>query len=215
MTEYVVTRWYRAPELLLSCDSYDEAIDVWAAGCILAELLGRRALFPGRDYMDQLKLIVRTLGNPDDASLRHISSSRARQFIKALPAVEVRWLAQTREYLCAISLYASQRRPWKEVFPGANPLALQLLDGMLQFDPSKRIGVEGALAHPYLAALHDAATEPRAAGACCLCVGYAAHHFFAEEVKIDIEGEDVEDSTLRQLFWEEVRHFHPQLPAQP
>lgn len=89
MTEYVVTRWYRAPELLLSCDSYDEAIDVWAAGCILAELLGRRALFPGRDYMDQLKLIVRTLGNPDDESLRHISSSRARQFIKTLPVVEV------------------------------------------------------------------------------------------------------------------------------
>ncbi len=89
MTEYVVTRWYRAPELLLSCDSYGEAIDVWAAGCILAELLGRRALFPGRDYMDQLKLIVRTLGNPEESALQHISSSRARQFIKSLPVVEV------------------------------------------------------------------------------------------------------------------------------
>jgi serine/threonine protein kinase len=48
MTEYVVTRWYRAPELLLSCDHYTAAIDVWSVGCILAELLGRRPLFPGK-----------------------------------------------------------------------------------------------------------------------------------------------------------------------
>ena len=47
MTEYVVTRWYRAPELLLSCDHYTAAIDMWSVGCILAELLGRRPLFPG------------------------------------------------------------------------------------------------------------------------------------------------------------------------
>ncbi len=47
MTEYVVTRWYRAPELLLSCEHYTAAIDMWSVGCILAELLGRRPLFPG------------------------------------------------------------------------------------------------------------------------------------------------------------------------
>jgi serine/threonine protein kinase len=47
MTEYVVTRWYRAPELLLSCDHYTASIDMWSVGCILAELLGRRPLFPG------------------------------------------------------------------------------------------------------------------------------------------------------------------------
>lgn len=67
-----------------------------------------------------------------------------------------------------ICAFLAQRRAWKDVFPGANPLALQLLDAMLQFDPSKRISVEGALAHPYLAALHDVATEPRAAGTCWL-----------------------------------------------
>lgn len=47
MTEYVVTRWYRAPELLLSCEHYTAAIDMWSVGCILAELLGRKPLFPG------------------------------------------------------------------------------------------------------------------------------------------------------------------------
>ena len=58
MTEYVVTRWYRAPELLLSCEDYSASIDVWSVGCIFAELLGRKPLFPGKDYIHQLKLII-------------------------------------------------------------------------------------------------------------------------------------------------------------
>lgn len=64
MTEYVVTRWYRAPELLLSCAEYTSAIDVWSVGCIFAELLGRKTLFPGKDYVHQLNLIMRVIGTP-------------------------------------------------------------------------------------------------------------------------------------------------------
>ena len=55
LTEYVVTRWYRAPELLVENQSYTTAIDVWAVGCIFAEMLGRKALFPGRDYLHQAR----------------------------------------------------------------------------------------------------------------------------------------------------------------
>merc|ERR1719158_1527483 len=66
MTEYVVTRWYRAPELLLSCADYTAAIDVWSVGCIFAELLGRKPLFPGKDYVHQLNLITRVLGSPSE-----------------------------------------------------------------------------------------------------------------------------------------------------
>ena len=58
MTEYVVTRWYRAPELLLNCNDYTAAIDVWSVGCIFMELLNRQPLFPGRDYVQQLQLIT-------------------------------------------------------------------------------------------------------------------------------------------------------------
>lgn len=58
MTEYVVTRWYRAPELLLNCSEYTTAIDVWSVGCILAEILTREPLFPGKDYVHQLRLIT-------------------------------------------------------------------------------------------------------------------------------------------------------------
>ena len=60
MTEYVVTRWYRAPEILYSGGVYGKGIDLWSVGCIFYELLMRRPLFPGRDYISQLKLIVKT-----------------------------------------------------------------------------------------------------------------------------------------------------------
>lgn len=58
MTEYVVTRWYRAPELLLSSSDYTAAIDVWSVGCIFMELMDRKPLFPGRDHVHQLRLLI-------------------------------------------------------------------------------------------------------------------------------------------------------------
>jgi mitogen-activated protein kinase 1/3 len=58
MTEYVVTRWYRAPELLLNCSEYTAAIDIWSVGCILGEILTRQPLFPGKDYVHQLRLVT-------------------------------------------------------------------------------------------------------------------------------------------------------------
>jgi mitogen-activated protein kinase 7 len=70
MTEYVATRWYRAPEIMLSFKSYTKAIDMWSVGCIFAELLGGKPLFKGRDYVDQLNQILNILGTPDDATLK-------------------------------------------------------------------------------------------------------------------------------------------------
>lgn len=126
MTEYVVTRWYRAPELLLSCDSYTAAIDIWSVGCILAELLQRKAFFPGKDYIDQLKLIIRKLGSPSDDDLTFISSSKARTYIKALPHSEVtpfHLLCSTcPESRSAATLCESPPFPWS-----ALPLDLFLL----------------------------------------------------------------------------------------
>lgn len=58
MTEYVVTRWYRAPELLLNSSDYTAAIDVWSVGCIFMELMNRRPLFPGRDHVHQMRLLT-------------------------------------------------------------------------------------------------------------------------------------------------------------
>lgn len=64
MTEYVVTRWYRAPELLLNCSEYTAAIDIWSVGCILMEILRREPLFPGKDYVQQLVLITEVVFFP-------------------------------------------------------------------------------------------------------------------------------------------------------
>ena len=58
MTEYVVTRWYRAPELLLNAADYTASIDIWSVGCIYMELLNRKPLLPGRDYVHQLRSII-------------------------------------------------------------------------------------------------------------------------------------------------------------
>lgn len=67
MTEYVTTRWYRAPEILVGWAKYTAAVDMWAVGCITAELIGRTPLFPGQDSMKQIELICRFTGKPPAA----------------------------------------------------------------------------------------------------------------------------------------------------
>ncbi|RIA96497.1 CMGC/MAPK/ERK protein kinase [Glomus cerebriforme] len=140
MTEYVATRWYRAPEIMLSFQSYTKAIDLWSVGCILAELLGGRPLFKGRDYVDQLNQILQTLGTPSDATLTRIGSPRAQEYIRNLPYMH--------------------KRTFQQLFPNANPLAIDLLERLLTFDPAQRITVDKALEHPYLAVWHDPNDEP-------------------------------------------------------
>uniref|UniRef100_M4F821 Protein kinase domain-containing protein n=1 Tax=Brassica campestris TaxID=3711 RepID=M4F821_BRACM len=78
MTEYVVTRWYRAPELLLCRDNYGTSIDVWSVGCIFAEILGRKPIFPGTECLNQLKLIINVVGShPNPPSLEMFPSSNS------------------------------------------------------------------------------------------------------------------------------------------
>ena len=73
---YVVTRWYRAPEIMLSVQNYDEAIDVWSVGCIFGEMLGRKPLFAGHDYIHQLKLITTLIGKPTEEDLWFVTNPR-------------------------------------------------------------------------------------------------------------------------------------------
>lgn len=84
LTEYVVTRWYRAPEVMCSCQEYDHKIDVWSVGCILAELHGRKPLFPGDDYIKQMNLIFGVLGTPSKEDMKFITNEKALEYIKSL-----------------------------------------------------------------------------------------------------------------------------------
>ncbi|KAG8910052.1 MAP kinase Pmk1 [Tulasnella sp. 417] len=140
MTEYVATRWYRAPEIMLTFKQYTKAIDIWSIGCILAEMLSGKPLFPGRDYHHQLTLILDVLGTPTLDEFYAITTRRSRDYIRALPF--------------------RKKRPFATLFPNATPLAIDFLTQTLTFDPKKRITVEKALAHPYLEAYHDPDDEP-------------------------------------------------------
>ncbi|KAI0529197.1 hypothetical protein KFK09_001744 [Dendrobium nobile] len=175
MTEYVVTRWYRAPELLLNCSEYTAAIDIWSVGCILGEIVTREALFPGRDYVHQLRLITELIGSPDDTSLGFLRSDNARRYVKQLPQYP-------RQRFCAR-------------FPNTSNGAVDLLEKMLVFDPSKRITVDEALCHPYLASFHELNEEP-------VC---------PTPFNFDFEHPSLTEEDIKELIWRESLTFNPDL----
>jgi mitogen-activated protein kinase 1/3 len=139
MSNYIATRWYRAPEVILSRKRYTKAVDMWSVGCILAELIGRKPLFPGRDSFHQITLIINILGTPPPESTEG-SGKKSRDFVSSLPY--------------------KPKIPFTKLFPKASLLACDLLDHLLQFDPEKRYTVEQALRHPYLEELHCEEDEP-------------------------------------------------------
>jgi p38 MAP kinase len=142
MTGYVATRWYRAPEIMLNWMHYNLTVDIWSVGCIMAELITSKTLFPGTDHIDQLLRIMTLCGTPDDEFMRKISSEEARNYIRTLPIM--------------------RKKNFRDVFKGANPDAIDLLEKMLELDADKRPTAEVALAHPYLAQYSDPTDEPTA-----------------------------------------------------
>lgn len=142
LTEYVVTRWYRAPEIMLACHEYTKAIDVWSVGCIFAELLLRQAIFPGDDYIAQLRLICEKMGRPPEHELDFVTSERAKRFMLSLPA--------------------KPPVPMEVLFPEHKNerQAHSLIRRLLDFHPTTRITTEQALEHPFLASLHNPDDEP-------------------------------------------------------
>lgn len=81
LTQYVVTRWYRAPEVVLCKGQYTESIDLWAVGCVFAELIGRQPLFPGKNHLDQVKLILSITGKVSQEDLSFFGEEASRSFI--------------------------------------------------------------------------------------------------------------------------------------
>ena len=201
MTKHVVTRWYRAPELVVYTDgTYDTRVDVWSVGCVFAEFLGmlphtpdsryeRRALFPGgscyplsrgRDgrrhqagaTRDQLNVIFDVMGTPTDEELSKLRTAEARAYIERLPRKAPIDLA--RRYSAAPSE------------------AIDLLQSFLRFLPEDRITIDEALAHPFFASIRRPADEI----------------MYAEGV---LKFSKVSKSEIRQLMTEEIRYYNPSL----
>jgi len=142
LTEYVVTRWYRAPEIMCSKKMYDEAVDVWSVGCIFAEFFLRKPLFPGRSHLDQLKIIFLIRGTPNIDSLDWVQDPEAK-----------RWIEQRKP---------NKGQELSKLLPKVDPNAQDLLSKLLLIDPTMRIEVEDALEHPYLKELHDPTPQTKA-----------------------------------------------------
>jgi serine/threonine protein kinase len=138
LTEYVVTRWYRPPELLSLTSHYSTAIDIWSMGLIFAELLFGRTLLPGKDYVAQLTLVVDLLGTPSDEDMQCLSE-QARKFIAAQPK--------------------KPSRDFRTLFPKATNDGVDLLRRLLQFHPKNRPTTKQIFEHPYLSKFRDAAEE--------------------------------------------------------
>nr|KAF6496290.1 mitogen-activated protein kinase 11 [Rousettus aegyptiacus] len=142
MTGYVATRWYRAPEIMLNWMHYNQTVDIWSVGCIMAELLQGKALFPGGDYIDQLKRIMEVVGTPSPEVLAKMTSEHARTYVQSLPPVP--------------------QKDLRSIFRGANPLAVDLLGRMLVLDSDQRVSAAEALGHAYFSQYHDPDDEPEA-----------------------------------------------------
>ncbi|KAI0207715.1 Cyclin-dependent kinase 2 [Lamellibrachia satsuma] len=126
-THEVVTLWYRAPEILLGSRFYSTPVDIWSIGCIFAEMITKRALFPGDSEIDQLFRIFRTLGTPDDSSWPGVS--------------------QLPDYKTTFPKWPSQ--DLAKVVPTLDEEGHDLLKKMITYEPNRRVSAKAALTHPY------------------------------------------------------------------
>lgn len=202
LTGHVVTRWYRAPELILLEKDYGPAIDIWSAGCIFGELLSmmkehaptyldRKPLFPGSSCFplspdhkaekkhgfphsstDQLNVIFEIIGTPTEEEMSFVTDAKALEYLKTFT---------TRP-----------RVDFKELYPAAGKDAIDLVNKMLVLNPYFRINIQEALAHPYFASIRDKSKEVLATTPISLA--------------FEQEG-DLEAPRLRELFLSEISYY--------
>ncbi|CAN6327266.1 unnamed protein product [Urochloa humidicola] len=163
-TDYVATRWYRAPELCGSFfTKYSPAIDMWSIGCIFAEILTGKPLFPGKNVVHQLDLMTDLLGTPSSDTISQIRNEKARRYLS--------------------SMRKKQPIPFSEKFPNADPSALKLLQRLLAFDPKDRPTAEQALADPYFKGIAKVEREPSCQPISKMEFEFERRKFTKEDVK--------------------------------
>ncbi|CAH0485208.1 unnamed protein product [Peronospora farinosa] len=200
LTEHVVTRWYRAPEIIFRDHDYSAAIDVWSIGCIFAELLSmqkssvsshyqREPLFPGvscfplspgagqialpQDSRDQLNTILDVLGTMAEEDVAEIADPDVQFYLRSLPP--------------------RPKRNLQDMYPGAEPEAIDLLTWMLKMNPRKRATLDEALSHKYLASIRSLEEEIVAPGT----------------IQLEFDEKKMNVTEIRQRMVSEIRFYHP------
>eukprot|EP00928_Gymnodinium_smaydae_P084323 TRINITY_DN6759_c0_g1_i1.p1 TRINITY_DN6759_c0_g1~~TRINITY_DN6759_c0_g1_i1.p1 ORF type:complete len:503 (-),score=111.87 TRINITY_DN6759_c0_g1_i1:71-1510(-) len=186
LTDYVVTRWYRAPELMLMPSGYFEAVDLWSVGCIHVELLSRKPLFPGENHVDMLKRIARTLGFSRERDLAWLPAHGSARD-QVLDFVE----------LLGLPDWQSPDDPLEAKMPepGASEVCLEFVRDLLAFDPTRRISASGALVHRYIAHLSDPNAETVA----------------TEQVPWEFDLFEPKPEALRERIYRECAKLHPEI----
>lgn len=132
-TNEVVTLWYRPPDILLGSKMYDNAVDLWSAGCIFGEMLQGKSLFEGKNDAEQCEEIFKIIGTPDENVFT--------------------WLKESPEWNAGLSgegFSKFEKKKFKEAFPDIqDDNAYDILEKLLVFDPDKRASAESLLEHPY------------------------------------------------------------------
>ena len=222
LTKHVVTRWYRAPELILLEKDYTAAIDVWSCGCIFAEMLQTleplregvpppsRTLFPGdscyplsntsneedvdydmmmeelEDERHQLNSIFKIIGTPSEEELASIVSAKLRKAIEA-----------------HIQKVPVEAQSFRERYPSADGEAINLLQGMLCFDPSKRVTVHEALGSAYLKNAFQPPGESKpVADPSAAALAASDEHF-----DFSFDYAEQTPQSLREMMLQEIAHW--------
>lgn len=183
-TDYVATRWYRAPELIMPQENnYGPAIDVWSAGCIFAEMLLRKPLLAGTDEFDQLRRITEFTGTPSLDVISRLRNPKAQQYLKSIrprPGIDIH-----------------------SIFPrDSDPQSLELIKAMLEFDPRKRLSAHDALMRDYFKEWRDP-----------LGFGPRPHPLSEKEFDFERRlGMNDKDGLayIRQELLEEILFYHPE-----
>ena len=127
LTEYVATRWYRAPEILLGSTKYTKAVDMWSVGCILGEMYLGKPMFPGTSTLNQIERVLEVTGRPSKEDIDSMQSPQAAAIID--------------------SLKITRRKNLKDMFPLLSVEGLNFIKRLLQFNPSTRQTIEQAMRH--------------------------------------------------------------------
>lgn len=201
LTSHVVTRWYRAPELILIEKKYDTKIDVWSLGCIYAELMGmlkehaptfldRGPLFPGTSCFP-LSPDSNARAKKSGFPVTHQDQLNIIFSILGTPSDEdLEFVSDDKALEYLRSFPNKPKTDFKLMFPVASPESIDFLEKTLRFNPHKRITIEECLKHPMMAEVKQPEKEK----------------VLGSKITFDFEDEDIDnEERLRELFNEQIK----------